>query len=144
MAWYSNSEGRHGVNGRKGDLGEKLVENYFLKNSIIYEHKTDIISQVHKKIDFSVGRDSIDVKTNIYKDWHCVELEKKNGDPGWLYASTADKIYAVDYDNKNIYSYELEQMREHVEDAMYRSKRTKYGDLVVWVNVDDALFTQLQ
>ena len=55
MTWYANSEGRHGASGRKGDLGEKLVEEYFLHNSITYEHKTDIESQVHKKIDFSVG-----------------------------------------------------------------------------------------
>ena len=34
MIWYSNSEGRFGANGAKGDLGEAIVEEYCKKNGI--------------------------------------------------------------------------------------------------------------
>lgn len=147
MTWYANSEGRHGVSGRKGDVGEKLVEEYFLHNSITYEHKTDYESQVHKKIDFSVGEITIDVKNNIFNSYHCVELEKKNRTPGWLFTSSADKIYAVDSKNKNIYSYSLGEMRKYInmlENRSSREKITKTGDLVIWVKVTEPFFTKLQ
>ena len=147
MTWYANSEGRHGASGRKGDLGEKLVEEYFLHNSITYEHKTDIESQVHKKIDFSVGDRTIDVKNNVFKGWHCVEVGKKNGSPGWLFTSSADSIYAVDYENKNIYSYDLLEMRNYINVVRWEKKSakiTKNGDQVIWVNVKEPFFTKLQ
>ena len=51
MTWYANSEGRYGAKGAKGDLGEAIVEDYCKNNSILFEDKNDIVSQVKLKID---------------------------------------------------------------------------------------------
>jgi len=140
MAWYSNSEGRYGESGRKGDLGEQIVEDYLTRNQIPYDRKTDIISQVHRKIDFIIDGVLVDVKANVKPGWysseltHAVEVLDDDGNDGWIYSSEAEEIYAVCLKTKDIYKYKTKLMREVIP----ANARQLY-----WITVDNKLFTKL-
>jgi hypothetical protein len=119
MAWGKNSEYRHGRNGAKGDAGEALVQQYLEKSKLQWEHKNDPYSQVKLKIDFIVEGVAMDVKTNAFMEFLAVEIERvdrKTGDsmPGWLYTTTAEEIYGVDLDKKEIYRYNVEDMKAYL------------------------------
>jgi|TARA_R110000868_G_scaffold283752_1_gene544179 hypothetical protein len=147
MTWYPNSEGRFGASGAKGDAGEKLVEEYCEENGLVFVDKNDYTSQVIKKIDCLVDGVTVDVKTNIFKDYLAVEIfldNKKKQGPGWLYTTTAEQIYAVDLDNKKIYSYNVEDMQDYAEANKSRAKRTKFNDLVLWVHKSQSFIKELQ
>lgn len=144
MAWYKNAEGRHGASGAKGDAGEELVKLYLEENNISYEHKTDIDSQVNKKIDFIVEGTTMDVKTNAYKDYLAVEIATSKGKPGWLYTSTAEEIYGVDLTNEEIYKYNREDMVQYAADNAHRFKVTKNNSVLLWVHKENKLIERLQ
>lgn len=144
MAWYKNSEGRHGKSGAKGDAGEDLVKGYLDEHNINYEHKTDIDSQVNKKIDFVVEGTTMDVKTNAFKDFLALEITTSKGKPGWLYTSTAEEIYGVDIEKEEIYKYNLEDMREYAEKNSHRYKTTKNNSVLLWVHKENKLIERLQ
>ena len=144
MTWYKNSEGRHGVSGAKGDAGEELVKQYLEENNINYEHKTDIVSQVNKKIDFVVEGTTMDVKTNAFKDYLAVEIATSKGKPGWLYTSTAEEIYGVDLDKEEIYKYNLKEMIQYANDNAHRFKVTKNNSVLLWVHKENKLIERLQ
>ena len=144
MTWYKNSEGRHGKTGAKGDAGEELVKLYLDSKNINYEHKTDIVSQVNKKIDFVVEDTTMDVKTNAYKDYLALEIETSKGKPGWLYTSTAEEIYGVDLEKEEIYKYNLSEMKEYAEKNLHRAKKTKNGSVLIWVHKENKLIERLQ
>ena len=138
MAWYSNSEGRYGESGRKGDLGEKIVEDYLIRNQIPYQRKTDIVSQVYRKIDFIVDGVPIDVKANVKRDKyndelnHAVELCDDDGHGGWIYTSEAEEIYAVDLQTESIYKYKTKLMRNLIQG---------HSRQLYWVSIKHKLFT---
>ena len=136
MAWYENAEGRHGANGRKGDLGEEFVEQYCKDAGLLFESKQDYHSQVVLKIDCIIDGTPVDVKTNGYKDYLCVEVWKKNGREGWIGSTTAEEIYGVDLSMKEIYKYKVEDMYEYVQRNMRRTKQNKFGDTILWVRKD--------
>ena len=144
MTWYKNSEGRHGASGAKGDAGEDLVKHYLEEKKINFEHKTDIDSQVNKKIDFIVDGTTMDVKTNGYKDYLALELETSKGKPGWLYTSTAEEIYGVDLDKEEIYKYNLKEMIQYANDNAHRFKVTKNNSVLLWVHKENKLIEMLQ
>ena len=140
MPWYANSEGRYGESGRKGDLGEQIVEDYLKRNQIPYEKKTDYNSQVHRKIDFIIDGVPVDVKANVKPDRysgelnHAVEVIDDDGRSGWIYSSEAEEIYAVCLKTKDIYKYKTSLMKE----AIPTRARQLY-----WITVDNKLFTKL-
>lgn len=142
--WGPNAEYRYGKSGRKGDLGELIVEEYCKTAGIPFEGKQDRHSQVVLKIDCIIKGITVDVKTNGFKDYLCVELYKNDGTNGWIYNTSADEIYGVDLDNKEIYRYKLEDMREYVQHNMQRVKTTKRGDTVLWVNKNLNIIERLQ
>jgi len=144
MVWYANSEGRHGKSGAKGDQGEDLVKEYFDEHNISYEHKTDINSQVNKKIDFIVEGTTMDVKTNAFKDFLALEIATSKGKPGWLYTSTAEEIYGIDLEKEEIYKYNLSEMRDYAEKNLHRVKKTKNGSVLLWVHKENKLIERLQ
>ena len=145
MTWYSNSEGRYGANGAKGDLGEAIVEEYCKTNSILFEDKNDINSQVNLKIDCIINGVAVDVKSNYYKGMLCVELSnKRKGRAGWLYTTMAEQIYGVDVDTKSIYRYNIEDMIAYVSNNEHRAKKTKYDDTVIWAPVALNIIEKLQ
>lgn len=144
MAWYKNSEGRHGATGAKGDAGEELVKQYLEEKKINYQHKTDRDSQVNKKIDFVVEDTTMDVKTNAYKDYLALELETSKGKPGWLYTSTAEEIYGVDLEKEEIYRYNLSDLRDYAVENLHRAKKTKNGSILIWVHKENKLIERLQ
>jgi hypothetical protein len=144
MVWYKNSEGRHGKSGAKGDAGEELVKEYFHEHNISYAHKTDIDSQVNKKIDFIVESTTMDVKTNAFKDYLALEIETSKNTPGWLYTSTAEEIYGVDLEKEEIYKYNLSEMRGYAEKNLHRAKKTKNGSVLIWVHKENKLIERLQ
>lgn len=144
MAWGKNSEYRHGRSGAKGDAGEDLVEFFLEQKAINYERKNDFYSQTKLKIDFIVDGVAMDVKTNAFKDFLAVEIERHGGKPGWIYTTTAEEIYGVDLDKKEIYRYNVEKMKEYVESQMHRAKKTKYGDLLIWVHKENEIIERLQ
>lgn len=144
MVWYKNAEGRHGASGAKGDAGEELVKLYLEENNISYEHKTDIDSQVNKKIDFIVEGTTMDVKTNAYKDYLAVEIATSKGKPGWLYTSTAEEIYGVDLEAEEIYKYVREEMVQYAADNAHRFKVTKNNSVLLWVHKENKLIERLQ
>lgn len=135
MTWFANSEGRYGVNGAKGDQGEKIVEEYCNKNNIKCEPKTDKNSQVNLKIDFIINDIPIDVKSNFYKGFLAVELYTKKSGAGWLFTSTAEQIYGVDVESRSIYRYNIKDMLHYVAENKKRAKRTKKGDVIMWVPI---------
>ena len=140
MTWYSNSEGRYGESGRKGDRGEEIVEDYLIRNQIPYQRKTDIVSQVYRKIDFIVDGVPIDVKANVKHDKytgelnHAVELWDDDGNDGWIYASEAEEIYAVNLQTQSIYKYKTKLMRNLIP----ANSRQLY-----WISIKHELFTEL-
>lgn len=145
MVWYNNAEGRHGANGAKGDLGEKIVEEYCLKNGIECVPKKDYHSQVILKIDYIVDGIPIDVKSNFYKGNLAVELflNRKNK-AGWLYETSAIQIYGVDVETKSIYRYNIDDMIKFVSDNEHKAKRNKFGDIIMWVPVNTQFIEQIQ
>jgi hypothetical protein len=145
MSWYKNSEGRYGVNGAKGDLGEAIVEDYCKTNNIPFEDKNDIVSQVKLKIDCIIDKVPVDVKSNYYKGMLCVELyNNKKRQAGWLYTTTAEQIYGVDVDTKSIYRYNIKDMIAYVSKNEHRAKKTKYDDTVIWAPVTLDIIEKLQ
>lgn len=145
MTWYANSEGRYGTKGAKGDLGEAIVEEYCKTNSILFEDKNDVISQVKLKIDCIIDGIPVDVKANYYKGTLCVELyNKKRQQAGWLYTTSAEQIYGVDVDTKSIYRYNINDMLDYVDVNKHKAKKTKYDDVVMWVPVTTEIIEKLQ
>jgi hypothetical protein len=145
MVWYSNSEGRYGARGAKGDLGESIVNEYCKVNNILFEDKNDRTSQVVLKIDCLINGIPVDVKSNYYKGRLAVELWTKNNQPGWLYNTTAEEIYGVDVDTKSIYRYNVEEMKLHVKENKSHAKKSQKGDVLMWVSVaNTSIITQLQ
>lgn len=136
MVWYPNSEGRFGANGAKGDQGEAIVEEYCSKNGISFEDKNDRNSQVNLKIDCLVSGVPVDVKSNFFKGHLAVELWTRKNEPGWLYTTTAEEIYGVDVDTKSIYRYNVNVMKEHVKKNRTRAKKSKKGDVLMWISVE--------
>ena len=142
--WYQNSAGRYGEKGAKGDAGEKLVQQYCAENNLSWKDKNDYKSQVIDKIDCIIEDVTVDVKTNMFMDRLCVELYTVKNGPGWLYTTTAEEIYGVDLDKKKIYSYNIDDMKSYVESNKNRAKKTKYGDIVIWVHKSESFITELQ
>lgn len=142
--WYKNSEGRYGAKGAKGDLGEAIVEEYCKTNNIPFEDKNDINSQVNLKIDCIINGVAVDVKSNFYEGFLCVELYTRKNGAGWLYTTTAEQIYGVDVDTKSIYRYNVEGMLAYVSQNKARAKKTKFGDIVMWVPVKSIIIEKLQ
>lgn len=144
MVWYANSQGRFGKSGAKGDLGESIVQKYCNINSIKFEDKNDIVSQVKLKIDCLIENIPVDVKSNYYMGYLAVELETNEMKQGWLYSTTAEEIYGVDIKTSSIFRYKVADMKEYVDDNMDRAKISKRGDLLLWVPVDCDFIEQLQ
>ena len=145
MTWYTNSEGRYGARGAKGDLGEAIVEEYCKTNDILFEDKNDINSQVKLKIDCIINGIAVDVKSNYYEGRLCVELyHKKRRQAGWLYTTSAEEIYGVDVDTKSIYRYNIQDMLSYVSRNKERAKRNKYDDVLMWVSVESNIIEKLQ
>jgi hypothetical protein len=145
MTWYANSEGRYGARGAKGDLGESIVEEYCKTNDILFEDKNDINSQVNLKIDCIIDGIPVDVKANYYEGTLCVELyNRKRQQAGWLYTTSAKQIYGVDVDTKSIFRYNVEDMVSYVSENKARAKKTKFGDIVMWVPVQSKIIEKLQ
>ena len=142
MTWYANSEGRYGANGAKGDKGEKIVEEYCNKNGIKFEDKNDIHSQVKLKIDCIINGIPVDVKSNYYEGFLCVELYTRKNGAGWLYNTTAEEIYGVDVDTESIYRYNVNEMVDYVSKNKQRAKKTKFNDVVMWVSVSKTPFIE--
>jgi hypothetical protein len=144
MTWYANSEGRYGAKGAKGDRGEAIVEEYCKTKGIPFEDKNDINSQVNLKIDCIVDGIPVDVKSNFYEGFLCVELYTRKNGAGWLYSTTAEQIYGVDVDTKSIYRYNVDAMLAYVSQNKARAKKTKFGDIVMWVPVKSIIIEKLQ
>ena len=142
--WYKNSEGRYGAKGAKGDLGEAIVEEYCKTNNIPFEDRNDINSQVNLKIDCIIDGVAVDVKSNFYEGFLCVELYTRKNGAGWLYTTTAEQIYGVDVDTKSIYRYNVDGMLAYVSQNKARAKKTKFGDIVMWVPVKSIIIEKLQ
>lgn len=143
--WFDNAEGRHGANGAKGDLGEKIVEEYCTTNNIECIPKKDYHSQVILKIDYIIDGIPIDVKSNFYKGNLAVELFlKRKNKTGWLYETSAKQIYGVDVDSKSIYRYNIEDMIQYVSQNQQKAKRNKFGDVIMWVSVNNSFIEKLQ
>lgn len=144
MVWYPNSQGRHGLNGAKGDLGEQIVEEYCLKNNIEFEPKKDFHSQVVLKIDYIIEGVPIDVKSNYYKGNLAVELFLKKNKIGWLYETSAKQIYGVDVDSKSIFRYNIDDMIDYVSQNKHLVKSNKFGDYIMWIPVENKIIERLQ
>jgi len=144
MTWYANSEGRYGAKGAKGDLGEFIVEEYCKTKGIPFEDKNDINSQVNLKIDCIIDGVAVDVKSNFYEGFLCVELYTRKNGAGWLYTTTAEQIYGVDVDTKSIYRYNVDGMLAYVTQNKARAKKTKFGDIVMWVPVKSIIIEKIQ
>ncbi len=144
MTWYKNSEGRYGARGAKGDLGETIVAEYCKNNSILFEDKNDINSQVNLKIDCVIDGIPVDVKSNFYKGLLCVELYTRKNGAGWIYTTSAEQIYGVDVDTKSIFRYNIKDMLSYVNKNKTRAKRNDKGDVLMWVPITTNIIEKLQ
>lgn len=140
--WLPNSEARYGATGAKGDKGEAIVEQYCKDNDINFEDKNDRHSQVNLKIDCKINGIPVDVKSNYYMGRLAVEIETFRNQPGWIYSTTAEQIYGVDVDTKAIYRYNVSDMKQYVEENKTRAKKTKKGDVLLWVSVKNTSFIE--
>ena len=61
-----------------------------------------------------------------------------------LFRSTAEQIYGVDVDTKSIYRYNIVDMIAYVSENKARAKKTKFGDIVMWVPVKSKIIEKLQ
>lgn len=143
MVWYANSQGRYGKSGAKGDSGERIVQSYCKYFNIKYEAKNDIVSQVHLKIDCLIEGVPVDVKSNYYKGYLAVEVEKPGKQLGWLYTTSAVEIYGVDYRTGKIFRYKVTDMIEHVKENRSRAKICDNGSTLLWVSVNHSFIDQL-
>ena len=145
MNWYKTSEERHGESGKKGDEGEAFFWDFIEQQDIKYTPLTDKLSQTKRKIDGIVQGVPIDVKTNVFNGFHGVEisthLKKKSG---WIYTTEAIAIVVVDLNNKRIYSYKVEAMKNYIDRHRYRIKQTKTGDEILWVDVQEDFIVTLK
>jgi hypothetical protein len=145
MVWYPNSEGRYGANGAKGDLGESIVKEYCDNNSILFEDRNDINSQVKLKIDCLINGIPVDVKSNFFKGHLAVELWTRKNKPGWLYTTTAEEIYGVDIETKSIFRYNVNSMKQYVGINKNKAKKSKKGDVLMWVSTQTiSIIEQIQ
>lgn len=145
MVWYSNSEGRFGASGAKGDLGEQIVDRYCEKNGIPFESVNDRHSQTVLKIDCYIDGVPVDVKSNYYKGNLVVELYvKKFNKPGWLFTTSAKQIYGVDVAVSSIYRYNIDDMIMYVTENKNRAKKSKAGDILMYVPVTTPFIIKLQ
>lgn len=145
MTWYSNSEGRYGNNGAKGDLGEQIVDRYCEKNGIPFESANDHYSQTVLKIDCYIDSVPVDVKSNFINGCLAVELFlKKKNIPGWLYTTKAAQIYGVSTSTSSIYRYDVADMISYVSKNKSKAIRTKAGDVIMYVSVTEPFITKLQ
>jgi hypothetical protein len=141
--WYKTSEGRYGARGRKGDLGEQIVKEYCHQKNIAYSPRNDYVSQVKHRIDCLINAMPVDVKANYFKGTLCVELHLKKK-PGWIFTTRAVYIYGVDVDSKSIYRYNVDDMRKYVCQNRTKAKKTKNGDVVMWIPVETPFIERLQ
>lgn len=143
MVWYENSEERFGRSGAKGDIGEKIVENFLIEKSIDYQKVTDPFSQTVLKIDFIINGKLVDVKANMYKDYLGVEVATSSKKRGWIFTTSAEQIYNVDIDKNRIYYYNTKDMQEFASLRISDSKIVSNGARILWVSVDQSFVTQL-
>lgn len=144
MVWYSNSEGRFGETGRKGDTGERVVERYLSDKGIAFEKKTDPHSQRVLKIDFIVDGKTMDVKTNAFGAVLAVEVYDSKLNEGWVYTSTADEIYGVDLKDESIYKYKLSDMKEYATKNKHKAKLSENGAYILYVPKTHPMIERLQ
>lgn len=144
MPWYSNSEGRYGAKGAKGDLGELIVKEYCTVNNINYTPLVDRHSQVKLKIDCYVNDVPVDVKSNYFNGRLVVELYLRKKTPGWLYTTSAEQIYGVDTSTRSIYCYRVEDMLKYVRVNKLRASKSKHGDILMYVPVSEPFIEKLQ
>lgn len=144
MPWYANSEGRYGASGAKGDLGERIVGEYCNNNNITYIPLTDRISQVTLKIDCYIDDVPVDVKSNYFNEKLVVELYLQKKKPGWLYTTSAVQIYGVDTSTKSIYCYLVEDMIKYVRANKTRATKSKTGDILMYVSINEPFIKKLQ
>lgn len=142
MTWYTNSQGRYGANGAKGDHGEALVKEYCESNGIPFTKLNDRHSQCILKIDCIIDDKKVDVKANVKDKSLIVELYTLRG-PGWLYDTSADYIYGVDIEKKHIYRYLLEDMKKYASANRRKSFRTKTGDVLMRVPLTESIIERI-
>ena len=142
MTWYSNSEGRHGKLGAKGDKGERIVMERLKEMGLNATNPQDYNSQVHEGIDVIVEGVKANVKSNIWltndgNHMHFVECINSKGGPGWIHNPKykAECIFAVCEKDKKVYSYRVEDMRKHVKKKEVDTdmKSTNNGGKGYWV-----------
>ena len=143
--WYSNSEGRFGPTGAKGDLGEQIVDNYCEKRGIPFTVANDRHSQTVLKIDCYIDGIPVDVKSNYWNGCLAVELYlKKRNIPGWIFTTKAHQIYGVNISTSSIYRYEVEDMLRYVVKNKSKATKTKTGDVIMYVPVTEPFIVKIQ
>tara|TARA_Y100000296_G_scaffold56535_1_gene64868 strand:- start:205 stop:693 length:489 start_codon:yes stop_codon:yes gene_type:complete len=127
----------------KGITGEKwLYEKMEAFYDEVKDHTDDAVYQTNG-IDFSVKQETwkraytLDVKNNLKVGPRggkimTIELDKE-GRPGWLYSSQADRIYHVNTDHETGVFYDRKQMQERID------KSLKAGSVNSFKNNNDTL-----
>jgi hypothetical protein len=143
MAWYRNSEGRYGINGAKGDLGELIVEDFCKTTGRKWEDAKDYYSQVKLKIDCIIDDIPVDVKANGKKNTLTVEMSTSK-DPGWLFTTTATEIYGVVLEGREIYRYNVSDMIAYLNKNKVLIKSYNGGTRLAYVQKNLNIIERLQ
>ena len=157
----SQLEEKFGIMGKKGYQGERDVFDEFLipfygKNSV-KDHTRDRNKQT-QGIDFSITKPdwkrwyTLDVKSNLVKfggDWIFwleVESFSKFGNlkPGWFRHSKADRIYHYCRGGKCCVYYDLNQMRQRIDELGMMTKVVEVNnDYLIKIYANDSRFQDL-
>lgn len=138
------------ANYRKGRAGEiKVIEKLRQEGRELVDYTGEVDFQEHKHKQFkgfdielrnekTNEMDRVDIKTNIRNGFTYLEIKKNTGKPGWFYTSQADSIIAYDAENNQAYIYSLRKMRNYIGTNHMKEIRTKFGDILYAVNVENS------
>lgn len=105
-----------------GSAGERLVIKELSKITRVVDYTDYNRNKGYQQEGFDIEVfnsvnntwERADVKTNIHNGYTFVEITNKHGHNGWLNTSSAKYIICVDIDKKQIYAYNLNDMRNHI------------------------------
>lgn len=133
--------------GRQGEIkvidkllqeGRELIDYTGIEDFLEHKHKQFKGYDIELRNEATNEMDRVDIKTNIRKGFTYLEIRKNTGKPGWFYTSQADSIITYDLENDQAYIYSLRKMRNYVGVNHLTEIRTKFGDILYAIPVENS------
>lgn len=124
--------------GTKGEIGEQWLKSILQSYGYEVNDFSNIVEHQKRGYDFSIKKSGwlreyyLDCKNNLYidGDYHFkVEIEDY-GKLGWFFSSQADRIYHVNPYMNTYITYDLNEMRKLVIDALFKNDTSLFKRVV--------------